>query len=343
VPRELRHCLLGGEHYSGPEMTPEKYRRVARTIPPFYFLLLTGGEPFIRVDLPDIADVFVKNCGVRNIGIPTNGAFPAETARAVRHMARMLPDVQFGIDVSIDAPGAAHDEVRCLPGLFDSAVDTYRRLTAIAKRKQNLNVSVAVTVSRNNIDKLDELAEFLFRDLDATNVNIMVVRGNPRDPKSLHVDPEAYRRFVERVERETANRGGGYRGYPEAGYVNAMRGIRSRVIYDTLRTGKYQVPCYAARLGVVLRANGDVKSCELRKATLGNVYEALYNFKKNMEGPHRKSRTRGHPLGTLLLHIRMFPHAQRHVQPEVHPEIVRVRREGREADADSPEARRGAD
>lgn len=277
-PARCGHCLVGDARYAGEELTLGDYARLARTMRPLSFLLITGGEPFVRADIAEIAGAFIGGCGARSVGIPTNGAFPEEAERAVREMVKAHPSVQFGVDVSIDGVGAEHDALRGAPGLFDSAVETYGRLARVAAGVSNLNLNVALTLSAGNQEKAEGLIKYLFGNLGVRNVNLLLTRGNPRDPESVKVSPENYERAARLLEVEMEARGGGWKGYPEARVINAMRRVRTRVIAETVRSGKFQIPCYAARLGVVVRANGDVTACELRGGVLGNVWEAGFDF-----------------------------------------------------------------
>lgn len=291
-PAECGHCLVGDARYPGPEIRPAEYGRMAKSMKPFYFLLLTGGEPFVREDLAEIAHAFLENCVIANVGIPTNGAYPVETERAVRRMTESFPGVQFGIDVSIDGIGKEHDALRGAPGLSARAEDTFFRLKKLAAKTKNLNANVAVTLSAANQDRVDALVDYLFHELGVTNVNPLLVRGRPRNPAALGVRPEAYHRLVTRLDEETALCGGGYEGYAAADAINAVKRVRSETIENMVRTGKFQMPCKAARLGVVVRANGDVTACELRDTPMGNLFEEKFDFAKIWKSERRRTARR---------------------------------------------------
>ena len=81
------------------------------------FFTPTGGEPFIRADLPEIVKIFHTNNHALNVGIPTNGSMTPRVLRSVQSMLDQNPGIDLHIDVSIDGLPELHDEIRGIPGL----------------------------------------------------------------------------------------------------------------------------------------------------------------------------------------------------------------------------------
>ena len=54
----------------GPELAPEEYRRLPRTLRD---VNITGGEPFLRDDIVDLVRVIDEHCNHPRIVISTNG------------------------------------------------------------------------------------------------------------------------------------------------------------------------------------------------------------------------------------------------------------------------------
>ncbi len=277
------HCLLGERAESHNELTVEEIERMTAHMDPLLFLLITGGDPFLRDDIDRIVAAFYRRPGFRNLGMPSNGYFPAKIMAAAETILKQCPGIDFAIDISIDGVGEDHDRIRGVPGLFDRAIETYRGLSELKKRFRNFNLNVAVTVSHFNQDKLDSIYEFLTRDLGVVNINHLLCRGDPRDPVALQVELEKYRAFSDRLDRDLKQSMlTGYAGYPFADMINAMKNMRRRVIEKIQTDRRFVVPCYAARLGVILYPDGSLAPCELRSETLGNIREEAYDFRKVM-------------------------------------------------------------
>jgi MoaA/NifB/PqqE/SkfB family radical SAM enzyme len=278
-----RHCLLGQKELTAAtnELSLEEIERVARSMDEIMFLLLTGGDPFLRPDLPEIVQIFHRHNRVRNLGMPTNGSVPAQVERSVERILQTCPDLDYAVDISIDGIGADHDELRRLPGLFDKAIETYRRLERLRDRYANFNLNVAVTVSAFNQDKLDAIYDYLRAELGVRTINQLLTRGSPRDPEAGNVDIEKYLRFSRRLAEDTHRQIlSGYTSFPFSDFVNAMKHVRQELIARMLRENRHQVPCFAANLAGVMYADGDVYPCELLEERLGNVREVDYDFRR---------------------------------------------------------------
>ena len=278
------HCLLGNRAESSNELTLEEIERMSYHMDPLLFLLITGGDPFIRDDIAEIVRILYQRPGFRNLGMPSNGFLTDKIVDGVEKILRTCPGIDFAVDISLDGIGADHDKIRGVPGLFERAINTYHRLEELRQHYRNFNLNVAVTISHFNHEKLDELYEYLSNDLKVLNINQLLCRGNPRDPQALDVNLDNYERFSQRLDEDLKKRLlSGYRGYPFADLVNAMKIVREKLIKKIRKEDRFVTPCYAGRLGVILYPNGDIAPCELRDEVLGNLRDEDYHFRDIIE------------------------------------------------------------
>jgi MoaA/NifB/PqqE/SkfB family radical SAM enzyme len=273
------HCLLGERSSVTGELSLTEIETMASSMGPLLFLLLTGGEPFLRDDLGRIAAVFREHTGVLNIGIPTNGSLTNRVVSTTRDILEKCPGVDLAVDVSIDGIGTEHDAIRGVPGLFDKAVTTFKELQQVAAENSGFNANVAVTVSRQNERHLLDLYRFLREELGVRTINHLLVRGNPRDPDTLAPQLAAYHDFSVAME-EDARRAAlpGYGGYPFSSVLNAMKVVRRQIIEETVRSDTRVAPCYAGKLSCVVYSKGEVHPCELLPQRFGDLREHDMNF-----------------------------------------------------------------
>ena len=98
------------------------------------FTNLNGGEPNLRRDLVDVAEVVLDRLPrLRNLTLNTNGTPPD---RCVANCAAILSScrsrgVRFGVSVSLHRLGAAYDEVAGVRGAFDRVETTLSGLEAL--------------------------------------------------------------------------------------------------------------------------------------------------------------------------------------------------------------------
>lgn len=113
-----------------------------RKLPPMYFTNITGGEPFIRTDLPDIVRELYKKSD--RIVISTNGFF---TDRIIA-LAKEFPNV--GIRISIEGLEQTNNEIRGLPDGFNRGYSTLKKLVEM----KHPDVGFGMTVQDKNAKDL---------------------------------------------------------------------------------------------------------------------------------------------------------------------------------------------
>ena len=262
------------------ELTQEEIEKISKNAGNLLYLLPTGGEPFLREDLPHIINAFYKNNHLRNVGIPTNGSLTNRVVASVSRILSLCKDLRIGVDISIDALHEKHDEVRGFPGLFEKAITTYWQLKELEKKNKNLRVCVEITVSHFNQDSLFETYDYFMNTLKVDNLFVRLVRGNPREPDAKEVDIEKFEKFTLKVEQDLKN--GlfyGHSAYPFSEFITARDIIGRRLTMQMVKEKRFQIPCYAGNLTGVIRSNGDVYPCELLDRKIGNLREYNYDLK----------------------------------------------------------------
>src|ERR671914_2795907 len=63
-------CFYHADLNQPGDLTFAQLEKISRTMPPITDLWLSGGEPTLRRDVPEIISTFVNNNGVRRVIIP---------------------------------------------------------------------------------------------------------------------------------------------------------------------------------------------------------------------------------------------------------------------------------
>jgi SynChlorMet cassette radical SAM/SPASM protein ScmE len=117
-------------------------------------ITLAGGEPFIREDLPVLLEGIVRN-RMRFSLLSNGGLIDDEIAAFIARTGRCEY-----VQVSVDGSCAkVHDSCRG-QGSFDGAIRGIRTL-----QRHRINVAVRVTIHRNNVHDLEDIAHFLLDEL----------------------------------------------------------------------------------------------------------------------------------------------------------------------------------
>jgi len=239
---------------SKKEITPKELG----ILPSLRFINVTGGEPFIREDLPEIIEVLYTK--TPRIVISTSGWFSDRVIELAKHFPRI------GIRISIEGLSVSNDELRGRPGGFDKGLRTLLEL----KRMGLTDIGFGQTISNNNshdILPLYELAQnlglefataafhnsFYFHKYDNVITNKEEVEGNIKE-------------LIKRLLKERAPKSW-FRAFFNLGLVNYIEG------------GKRMLPCEAGLVNFFVDPYGDVYPCNgledrFWMEAMGNIREA---------------------------------------------------------------------
>lgn len=115
---------------------------IIEKLPQMFFANITGGEPFVREDLPGIIEV-IRNKAKR-IVISTNGFFTEK----IISLCEKFPDL--GIRISIEGLAKANDTIRRIPDGFDRTLRTLFKLREMGIK----DIGFAITVQDINCKDL---------------------------------------------------------------------------------------------------------------------------------------------------------------------------------------------
>ncbi|MEW5693780.1 MAG: radical SAM protein [Candidatus Hydrogenedentota bacterium] len=128
-------------------------------------LRLSGGEPFMRSDFPQIVQHLLKVIKPSYIQITTNGllyerilSFMEEFGNQALHLI-----------VSIDGIGEAHDRSRGINGAFDKVIKTATQLAKL-RLKKKFFLAVTQIVSPDRLEEIPKLREIL-ESIGISNIN----------------------------------------------------------------------------------------------------------------------------------------------------------------------------
>ncbi len=267
-------------------MSLDEIEKVVRSLHPLSFVRLTGGEPFLRKDLPEVMHLFYRYASVRRMGLITNGTQPDKTEGYIDRVFELCPTLSLDVGVSIDGLETVHDELRGLRGAYARAKQTVEILVGMKERCPNLLTSLVITVTSKNESQLDALYEELSRwGVDRLSVNH--VRGKVHDSSLLDVPFARYREFAVKCERYHLDHDRSWK----AGIQRAKNRLARKVIEQVAAGEHSEIPCLAGSSIGVLYSDGVAAVCELlegelpsrdgvpaSRPLLGNIREVDFNF-----------------------------------------------------------------
>lgn len=277
-----RNSLNHGE----TALSLDEITRLAGSLKTVRRLNLTGGEPFLREDLVEIVRIFRKACKVTYLNIPTNGMRTDVIADQILGIldTTTLPHVK--VQISVDALGADHDQLRKTGGAFDKAVDTLTTLRKICNEYPRLSVEIAANVTTLLMANIKEFVSFFSTFNVPVKFSIIrdgaivFPRGLPKvaaNPYHTEVNSELYptleslKTFYSTLE--SLNQNSPYQFWCKIQQIKFKQSLR------ILERGQRLFPCYAGMVEAVIYHTGDVSLCEYTPP-VGNLREYDFDFSR---------------------------------------------------------------
>ena len=107
------------------ELSLDELKQTFSSLGDLLFVVMSGGEPFLRRDLPEVCESLATINHVKQITIPTGAIASDLIAKSLETTLQRCPDTQIVVNLSIDHIGEKHDWIRGVPGNYERARKTY--------------------------------------------------------------------------------------------------------------------------------------------------------------------------------------------------------------------------
>jgi len=272
------------EHLNGKqqELSLDEYQKISESLNQLKTVWISGGEPFLRKDLPEICKIFVQHNGVSSIFIPTNGSKPDFIVAGVERILTLNPDLKLTIMFSLEGLQERHDEVHGKKGAFTSVEESIRRLNFLRvrlfRKNQIFNIFLNTVVSNKNQHEVIELMAYAKKNIRIDSHFLSPVRGEPKDPS---VQPPSGKNFDDLVKKAKPffdfyiTRG--LRSEEKQALIKNRLERRYGLWTDLLNGAQLPFTCQAGNLIGVLEPDGGIRLCE-SFPLIGNVRDVNHNF-----------------------------------------------------------------
>jgi MoaA/NifB/PqqE/SkfB family radical SAM enzyme len=289
------HCFFTEELDDKPrkklQMTTEQLTRISETLGgQLPILIIAGGEPFTRKDLPEVVRAFYENNRLESVYLMSNGGIQQRIIPDVQRILDECPNLNVTVALGIDGLKEDHEKIRGKVGSWDKAVGTARMLQDIQREIPRLDVQTCTCFMNSNQDRIFEWYDFLRYELKPDKINVNYIRPPSAKAEELNIDLGRYRKLAGMID-DDSQRGvikNHYKG--KGGYFKAAVDIyMHELIARTEEQQKAQLRCFAGTTGGVIYDEGTVSSCE-NLDPIGNLREYDWNFWSLWNSPEMQVR-----------------------------------------------------
>jgi radical SAM protein with 4Fe4S-binding SPASM domain len=234
-------------------------------------LSLTGGEPFLFEELPEVAGIFSERIPGCYISTVTNGLAPALTFKKVEQILQHTTN-EIWVNVSIDSLDETYSEVRGVPGGEKKVLQTTEGLVGMAKGEPRLNVGILYTLMPENFGQALPVLNY------ANNLGVQytlnVINGGDvyyqQTPEPIFV---WYREHIEEIL-------GLFADLAAAGYNRPLaRKLLSFFPQYLERIPRRPIACFSGFTSAFISPLGDVYPCvpSGERYKMGNLFEQSFD------------------------------------------------------------------
>ena len=276
-------CIMCDSWQKEPEneLSFDEIDHIISQLPRMDGVRLSGGEPFTRQDLPQIAQSLQERLRPMFLHITTNGFL---TTRIVQFCEERSKELPLYLLLSIDGMKDKHNQVRGRDTAWDLATKT---LKALAPRQKELRLKLLVNQTIVDVEGLEhyrELRDFL-RPLGIHNNVVMAYDASATYNLSREVNvaptgigefttfgdfnSQQLGRFLDEIEHDT-------RRYPFLTRLSKqyyLNGIRHRLLKQEASPNPH---CVALSSHLRIFPDGSVPTCQFNSRTVGNLREQRF-------------------------------------------------------------------
>ncbi len=264
---------------SSQELSLAKYEKIFQswgTSP--YWVTFSGGEPFLRRDIVEIAELLYRYSHPKIVNIPTNGLLSDLIPPTVERLAKRCPQSSIIINLSLDEIGEKHDEIRGVKGNYQKTLATYHALRRL--KLPNLTLGIHTVISRYNVNNFERIySELMKLEPDSYVTEIAEQRVELGTVGEAITPPvEDYVRAIDFLSEQIRLRR--FKGI--ARLTQALRLEYYRMVKKILQEQRRILPCYAGLASVQIAPDGGVWPCCIKAESMGNLRDFNYDFKRLM-------------------------------------------------------------
>lgn len=291
MPRVLTHTITFGcnakcvmcDSWQLPtagDLNLDDIEKIYRQLPPMDAVRLTGGEPFVRKDMPQIYQLALTHLKPMLMHISSNGFLVDRIINFCETRDRRVP---LELAISIDGVGQYHNDIRVNSNAWKTA---WRTLSTLASRRKELNLSLAVNQTIVDSAGLAQY-ELLHRELEPLRVEHHIVIAYAESAtysltrdRRIDFSGDTYQSFSELDEKQLTDvltqaeaHAAALPWHRRLARRYYLRGIRER----TLKQKPSNNPtCQALHTHLRLFPNGNVPVCQFNSNAVGNLREQSF-------------------------------------------------------------------
>jgi len=243
------------------ELKPKEYLNLP---PGLKDINITGGEPLLRKDLPEIIESIKVKSPKAKLILNTNGYLPKIIQKKIPQILQIDPN--FVVRVSIDGWKQTHDNIRRIPNGFNKILKSIK----ILKRSEVKDLGISFTIIEQNYKDLEKIHQFSIDQNIELSLTIATDSSTyfGKEKKKLRPNNIKLKKCISKVvskRLKSTNLKEWFRGWFEFELINYILSC------------KRPLECDAGKRFFYLDSVGNIYTCNIKNWLLGNIRNSSFN------------------------------------------------------------------
>jgi len=288
---KCKTCNIGSRYHNNPklrerDLSLDEIGRIFHSIGHVYFFNVSGGEPYLRDDLPEIIGLALRHLKPKVIHIPTNAIASEKikdlTVRCLEVLKQNGSKIPFTVKPSIDGVGEIHDEIRGVKGNFKQLEKTIGYLKNIEQKYVNFHLELGTVISEFNIHHLSEIEDYVH------SLGVQSYRNEIAEQRAeffnledaITPDAETYEKLASEFTNKIRANLSKKRQMTKL--TESLRMVYYGLAVKILKEQCQVIPCYAGISNAHINYDGEVWPCCVLgyDKPMGSLRDHGYNFQK---------------------------------------------------------------
>ena len=273
-----------------PDLSFDEIKRLSETAGSIKRLWLSGGEPTLRDDLPEIIEMFHRNNGITDINLPTNAIRSDRLIEWVARLRKSCPDCNITISISMDGFGETHDRQRGVESFYSTAA-ALKKLDDHFGDDGHVLKNMATVITKYNVDEVLDFVAWVYGRFNVSTHTIEAARGNTREEGVKVLTEKSMSEIQDRIapfytlyaKRIGAGMNFIGRGLTKFFYVGLIRAWFNMRVKNIEKPTCWGMDCTAGETSLVIDYDGRFRACEIRDP-VGHVRDYDFDVRAIMSG-----------------------------------------------------------
>ncbi|GHV83168.1 hypothetical protein AGMMS50212_05080 [Spirochaetia bacterium] len=284
------------------DMTFDEIKKLSESAGQFNRLWLSGGEPTMREDLPEIIELFYRNNHIRDINFPSNGIKSERLIEWLKRIRQNCPNANVSISISLDGFGETHDRQRGIASFYKAA-EVLKKIDDNFKDDGHIIKNIATVITKYNVEQIYDFVNWIYGRFNVSTHTIEAARGNTREDGVKIVTEKSLCEIQDMVQpfytlyakRIGEGMSGIAKKITQYFYVGLMRTLYEMRAKNIDKPACWGMDCTAGETTLVLDYDGRFRACELRDP-VGHIKDYDCDIQKIMNSDAMKKEidTIGH-------------------------------------------------